>query len=65
MSSRFLVALKVTETSGLKVVGVLVALKAVLSTPIIDGRHSVLQDFGSYGSYSWQEYQLPLLTGFW
>ena len=51
MSSRFLVALRATETSGLKVVGILVALKAMLSTPITDGRHSVLQDFGSSGSY--------------
>ena len=51
MSSGCLVALKATGTSALKVARILVALKATLSTPIADGRHSVFQVFGSSESY--------------
>ena len=45
MSSRVLVALKVTGTSALKVVGVLVALKATVD-------RNVNSNFGSSESYS-------------
>ena len=70
MCSRCWVALTAIGTSTLKVVGILVAikatvnrnvnshygrilvaLKAMLSTPIVDGRHSVFQVLGSSGSY--------------
>ena len=65
--------------STLKIVGILVAIKATIdrnvnshewqdfgsSTPIVDGKHSVFQVFGSSESYGRQKCQLPLLTGFW
>ena len=62
MSSRCWVALEATRTSSLKVVEILVAikdtvnrilvaLKATLSTTIVDGRHCAFQVLGSSGSY--------------
>ena len=61
VSSKFLVALIATGTPTLKVVGILVALKAMVDRNVTS---HCRQDFGSSESYSQQECQLPLLTGF-
>ena len=49
MSSRLLVALKVTGPSALKVVGILVSLKAMVARNV---NSHCCQDFGRSGSYS-------------
>ena len=61
MSSRFSVALIAIGTLGLKVVGVLVALKATVDSNV---NSHCWREFGSSKSYSCQECRLPLLTGF-
>ena len=62
VSSRLLVALKVTGPSALKVVGILVSLKAMVARNV---NSHCCQDFGRSESYSQLECRLPLLTGFW
>ena len=61
MSSRFLIALKVTGTSALKVVGILVTLKATVDRNV---NSLCSQDFDGSKSNGQQECQLPLLAGF-
>ena len=61
-ASRFLVALKATGMSALKVVGILIALKATVDSNV---NSHCRQDFGSSESYRGQEYHPLLLTRFW
>ena len=61
VSSGFLVALKATGTSALKVVAIFVALKATVNRNVSS---HCCQEFRSSESNSREEIQLPLLTEF-
>ena len=61
-SSRFLVVLKATGTSALRVVEILIALQATGDRNV---KSHCWRNFGSSESYSQQECYLPLLIRFW